>query len=110
MVIGDSDKLVVGEKLISISSPKGIKNIIDECLFSGFKFLSNGNIFSNYVCLSESIMNSGSSGGAIFNMKGELIAINQGGHTLENIDNAIPINDIKPLLERHISEASNTKG
>ena len=98
--IGDSDNLKIGEKLVSISSPKGIKNTIDECLFSGFIDLTDNNITQRYISISESSMVEGSSGGAVFNIKGEVIAIGRGGFNESKNENAIPINDIKPLLEK----------
>lgn len=51
--IGDSDNLKIGKKLVSISSPKGIKNTIDECLFSGFIDLTDNNMTQRYVSVSE---------------------------------------------------------
>lgn len=48
----------------------------------------------------KSVMDSGSSGGAIFSMKGEMVAMNQGGDKSSIINDTIPINDIKPLIDK----------
>jgi S1-C subfamily serine protease len=93
VVLGDSDKLTEGQKLISITSPRGNQNIIDECLFSGIAKYDKGVYFS----ISESEMDSGSSGGAIFGLGGETVALNMQGQ--KGINQAIPINEIKPILE-----------
>lgn len=90
--LGDSDKLIEGQKLVSITSPKGIINTIDECLYSGTFEYTEG----KGINLSESNMQSGSSGGAIFNYKNEIIGMNTNG--ADGANNAIPINDLKPLL------------
>jgi len=92
VTLGDSDKLKEGQKLISITSPRGNQNIIDECLFSGIYQYDKG----TYLSVSETEMDSGSSGGAIFNLEGEVIAITIGGQ--KGVDQAIPINSIKDIL------------
>jgi S1-C subfamily serine protease len=92
--LGDSDRLIEGQKLVSISSPKGIINTIDECLYSGAFQYTEG----KSINLSESSMQPGSSGGAVFNYKGELVGMNTNGEGSAN--NAIPINDLKPLLTK----------
>ena len=93
VTLGDSDILVDGEKLVSITSPMGVLNAIDECVNSGFtKFDSE-----TLLAISESTMTSGSSGGAIFNQDSELIAMSIQGE--KNVNYAIPINDLKPILQ-----------
>jgi S1-C subfamily serine protease len=94
VILGDSNKLNEGQKLVSITSPAGVQNTIDECVNSGFAYFEEG----TYLTISESSMDKGSSGGAIFNLDGELIAIANSGN--EGGQHAIPINDIKPILEK----------
>jgi S1-C subfamily serine protease len=95
VVLGDSDKLIEGEKLVAITSPKGAQNIVDECLNSGTQTTENG----HQLYLSEVEMNGGSSGGAVLNGKSEIVGIITNGDTVLN--SAIPINDIKPILEKY---------
>lgn len=94
VTLGDSDKLNEGQKLVSITSPAGVQNAIDECINSGINHVDTG----IYLTISETNMGGGSSGGAVFNHDGEIIAMsvkgNDGGYR------AIPINDIKPILEK----------
>lgn len=90
--LGDSDALKEGEKLVSITSPDGIMNAIDECINSGLTYY----IDVKYLTISETNMKGGSSGGAIFNYKGEVVAMVLSGN--EGGEHAIPINDIKPIL------------
>ncbi len=96
VTLGDSDKLREGQKLISITSPKGAQNIVDECLYSG-KALVNGEFI---LGISDSSINVGSSGGAVFDMDGELIGVVRGGVEGVDVATAIPINMVKPILEQ----------
>jgi S1-C subfamily serine protease len=93
VVLGDSDKVKDGEKLVSITSPKGFLNSIDECISYGKGYYSSG----TYLQVSESSMASGSSGGAIFNMHGEIVAYAHRGENSNML--AIPVNQIKQKLE-----------
>jgi len=92
--LGNSDKLTEGEKLVSITSPKGVQNTIDECVNSGFAYVDTG----TYLTISESNMTYGSSGGGIFDYSSRLIAMTKSGDGGGNL--AIPINDLKPTLEK----------
>jgi len=94
VALGNSDNLKEGEKLISITSPGGSQNMIDECINSGLDWYDD----MQYLSISESGMDSGSSGGAIFNYNSEIVAMNvMGGGEAHQ---AIPINIIKPILEQ----------
>lgn len=96
VTLGDSDKLIEGQKLVAITSPKGIQNTIDECLYSGIGYTDAG----MFLTLSECNTIGGSSGGAVFNLDGELIGMavrgNEGGGM------AIPISDLIPILQKEI--------
>jgi S1-C subfamily serine protease len=92
--LGDSSKLIEGQKLVAITSPGGTQNSVDECIYSGLQFYDN----KYSINLSEVEMNGGSSGGAIFNKQSELVAMNTNGDVFTN--SAIPINDLKPLLSK----------
>ena len=94
VTLGDSDTLIEGEKLVAITSPMGVKNAIDECIYSGTIRYDTG----TFITISEGNLIGGSSGGAIFNHSSELVAMvthgNKGGN------DAIRINDIKMILEK----------
>jgi len=91
--LGDSDKIRVGQKVFGITSPNGNMNTIDECITNGITKYLDG----NFLGLNDTIMTTGSSGGAIFNYDGEVIGLeckgNEGGMS------AIPINEIKNIIE-----------
>lgn len=97
VTLGDSDELKEGQRLVSITSPENAINAIDECVYSGK---------ANYIegirmILSESSMLAGSSGGAIFDFDGNIVAITTAGASdVGELATAIPINEIKPILEK----------
>ena len=112
VIIGDSDNIHVGDSVIAIGNPLG------ELTFS----LTAGAIsakdrsvtFSNSVTMdllqTDCAINSGNSGGALFNLYGEVIGItnakysSSSGASIDNIGFAIPINnvwqEIKSLVEK----------
>lgn len=92
VILGDSDKLIEGQKLVSITSPKGAKNTVEECLYSG--------LLEEELTITDTIMTSGSSGGAVFDLKSDLVGVQTNCITDTEIISAIPINDIKPILEK----------
>ena len=94
VVLGDSDKLKEGQKVIAVTSPAGVKNAVDECFYHGMAYTSG----KDHLGISDSNMDGGSSGGAIFNTDGELIGIVIRG--VKGNGAAIPVNEIKPILEQ----------
>ena len=94
VTLGDSEKLNEGERLVGITSPAGMQNTIDECVYSGKVYTSSNVIMG----ISETSMVGGSSGGAIFNYDSEIVGMAIAGTDGEI--GAIPINDIKPILDK----------
>ena len=94
VTLGDSDKLKEGQKVIAVTSPAGVKNAVDECFYHGMAYTSG----KDHLGISDSNMDGGSSGGAIFDTDGELIGIVIRG--VKGNGAAIPVNDIKPILEQ----------
>jgi S1-C subfamily serine protease len=88
VTLGDSDKLVEGQKLVNITSPKGTQNMIDECVYSGYTEYDD----RGYMMISESSLDFGSSGGAIFDSAGNVIGM------VVRDSMAIPINELKSIL------------
>ena len=94
VVLGNSDKLKEGQKVIAVTSPAGVKNAVDECFYHGMAYTSG----KDHLGISDSNMDGGSSGGASFNTDGELIGIVVRG--VKGNGAAIPVNEIKPILEK----------
>jgi hypothetical protein len=94
--LGDSSALEQGDQIVAIGSPKGLQNSISEGIVSSLR----KDIRPGYTDIQISApISPGSSGGALFNMKGEVVGITyakiNGG---ENINFAIPINEAKAIL------------
>lgn len=113
--IGDSDSLVLGEQVVAIGNALGYGQSVTSGYVSALNrdlelTDSNGStIKSTGLIQTDAPINSGNSGGALLNMKGELIGINeakssttQSGTTVDGIGFAIPIdkaeNSLKELM------------
>ena len=115
VTLGSSDSLKVGDEVIAIGNPLG------ELTFS----LTKGNVsaLNRAVTLSKNVtmhliqtdaaINSGNSGGALFNMYGEVVGITNakysssgysGQASIDNIGFAIPINSIREIVSSIIEK------
>ena len=120
VVLGDSDNLNVGDQVVAIGNPLG------ELTFS----LTTGAIsaLNREVTLSSNVtmdliqtdcaINSGNSGGALFNLYGEVIGITNAKYSssssgseasIDNIGFAIPMNHVKNIVKSIIETGSITK-
>ena len=120
VVIGSSEKMYVGDTVVAIGNPlgeltfsltKGVISAMDRQVT-----MSNGATME--LLQTDCSINSGNSGGALFNLYGEVIAItnakysNNGSTTeasIENIGFAIPMEDAMPLVEDIIEKGYISK-
>ncbi len=89
-----STKYDVGDKVIAIGSPLGIKNSVSDGIIS--------NILDDKTIQHTAPISSGSSGGALFNSRGKIIGINTA--TIidgQNINLSIPIEKIKNVYNKN---------
>ena len=103
MVCGDSDNVMVGEVVLVIGNPLGYLN---QSLTVGYiSGLEREIVLGNekmVLLQTDAAVNPGNSGGALINIKGELIGIINAksyGSEIDGIGFAIPINDIKDVLD-----------
>ena len=77
-VIGDSDKVMIGEDIFVIGAPLGVEQTLSKGIISGRTTPSNS-IGEDFIPVeylqTDAAINPGNSGGPMFNMKGEVIAI-----------------------------------
>lgn len=73
-VYNKKEKLVRGQKVVAIGSPLGLFNSVSNGIISGFRQMDDINMIQFTAPIS-----SGSSGGAVLNMYGELIGISTAG-------------------------------
>ncbi len=114
VTIGDSDNLNVGDSVIAIGNPLG------ELTFSltsgAVSALDREVTMSNNVTMeliqTDCAINSGNSGGALFNLYGEVIGItnakysgsSNSGASIDNIGFAIPINSVRSIVDSIIEK------
>ena len=106
-VLGSSDELVVGEQVVAIGNPLGE---LTSTLTVGYisakdRMVDTGNYIN--MLQTDAAINSGNSGGPLFNMNGEVVGIttakysgvSNSGATIEGIGFAIPIDDVLGIIE-----------
>jgi serine protease Do len=107
--LGDSDSLEVGELAVAIGNPLGLdfQRTVTSGVISGLNRsikVDAYNIIEDLIQTDASI-NPGNSGGPLLNERGEVIGINTAKiQTGEGLGFAIPINEVKSILEQVIKE------
>ena len=112
VVLGDSDELVVGQTVYAIGNPlgeltysltDGLVSALDRVITTG----SGSDAASLNMLQTNCAINSGNSGGPLFNSYGEVIGIttakmsssNSSEASVEGLGFAIPINDVKTIIQ-----------
>lgn len=102
-VLGDSGKLEVGDTAIAIGNPLGeLGGTVTAGIISALDRDITVEGESMKLLQTNAAINSGNSGGGLFNAKGELIGIvnaKTSGSGIEGLGFAIPINDAKEVIE-----------
>ncbi len=105
LAFGDSDDIQVGEEVVAIGNPLSLESTVSNGIISGVRTSKEqgGKFLQTTAPISP-----GSSGGPLFNMRGEVVGIN----TLylkvgENLNFAIPVNDAKLLLSHQSAKLQN---
>ncbi|MFC2093673.1 trypsin-like peptidase domain-containing protein [Bacteroidota bacterium] len=95
--LGNCDNFIVGENVYTIGSPFELSNSFSNGIISGLK--RNFDIMYSDMLQFSAIVSPGSSGGALFNSKGELIGITTLGYdTYPGLNFAIPISYYEDVL------------
>jgi serine protease Do len=96
--LGDSDTLQVGEPAIAIGNSLGYGQSVTTGVISAL----NRNINDSYFIQTDAAINPGSSGGALLNIRGEVVGINSSkiaDYVIEGMGYAIPISTAKPIID-----------
>ncbi len=107
-VLGNSDEVIVGEKVIAVGNPAGLSNTVTDGIVSatGRKIRSDSTGFEMNCIQTNADISPGNSGGALVNMYGQVIGITSSKYvssSYEGLGFAITINDAKPIIEELIS-------
>lgn len=112
--LGDSDEMRVGENVYAVGNPigfefqrtvtSGIISAIDRTI----KLEENGKeSYMSDLLQTDATINPGNSGGPLINLDGNVIGINSVKITsAEGIGFAIPINIIKPIIQKYIQSGN----
>lgn len=109
--LGDSSKVLVGEKVIAIGNALGqFQNTVTAGIISGYgRSVEAGDSQSSETLQNlfqtDASINEGNSGGPLVNINGEVIGLNTAvAGDAENIGFAIPINDVGGLVKSVLKE------
>ena len=119
VVLGDSDKLRVGDSVVAIGNPLGelTFSLTAGCVSALDRKITMSNGLSMELIQTDCAINSGNSGGALFNLYGEVIGITNakysgaGGTTasIDNIGFAIPVNNVLSIVKSIIEKGYISK-
>lgn len=104
--LGDSSATQVGEFAMAIGSPLGLDNSVTAGIVSAVNREVQDDDGNKYMAIqTDAAINSGNSGGALVNSKGQVIGVNTlklSGTGVEGVGFAIPINSTKSIYEQLI--------
>ncbi len=107
VILGDSSNLVVGDSVMAIGNPLGeLTFTLTTGCVSALKRSITINNQRMYLMQTDCAINSGNSGGPLFNEHGEVIGITSAKYSqsnlneasIENIGFAIPINNVRDII------------
>src|SRR5947209_8947421 len=110
--MGDSDQLKVGETVVAIGNPLGLKETVSVGVVSAVHRNMGFSDFDDLI-QTDAAINPGNSGGPLFNSVGEVIGINQAIYTIGNgkgsigLGFAISINEARYMID-HLRTTSTT--
>lgn len=110
---GDSDRLRIGDWVISIGNPLDLRGSVSKGIVSA-KGRKIGKVGIEHLIQTDAMINPGSSGGALINLDGELIGINMAIATtsgyFQGIGFAIPSNDARFITDQVIKTGKIQRG
>ena len=108
VVLGSSDDLIVGDQVVAIGNPLGE---LTSTMTVGYVSAKDRDVTTDGKTINmiqtDAAINSGNSGGPLFNMKGEVVGIttakysgsSASGASIESIGFAIPIDDVSGMVQ-----------
>lgn len=103
--MGRSDDLMIGEQVLAIGNPFGLRHTVTTGIISALNRnirAGKNKVYSDFIQVDASI-NPGNSGGPLLNINGDLIGINTAIYQkAEGIGFAIPVDDAKRIVDELI--------
>ncbi len=118
VILGDSDNLNVGDSVVAIGNPLGelTFSLTAGSISAKDREVTMSNSLTMNLLQTDCAINSGNSGGALFNLYGEVIGITNAKYSssgseasIDNIGFAIPINDVRGIVESIIEKGYYSK-
>lgn len=119
VVLGDSDNMNVGDSVVAIGNPLGelTFSLTSGAISAMDREITMSTGATMNLIQTDCAINSGNSGGALFNMYGEVIGVtnakysgsSNSGATIDNIGFAIPINRVRSIVESIIEKGYFSK-
>jgi serine protease Do len=107
--IGDSDKVLVGEWVIAIGNPYGLEGSVSLGIVSAKgRDLRSEQLLNDFI-QTDAMIDHGSSGGPLINLKGEVIGINSRGQG-RGIGFTIPIDTAKRVADDLLDQGRIARG
>ncbi|MBO5366181.1 MAG: trypsin-like peptidase domain-containing protein [Peptococcaceae bacterium] len=104
---GNSSELQIGELVVAIGNPLGYDNTVTDGIVSGLNRQLSDYTDEMTLIQTNAAINSGNSGGALVNGRGEVIGINSAKLVASNAEGmgfALSIDEVKPLVEQLITQ------
>ncbi len=105
--LGNSSELQIGELVVAIGNPLGYDNTVTDGIVSGLNRQLSDYTDEMTLIQTNAAINSGNSGGALVNSRGEVIGINSAKLVASNAEGmgfALSIDEVKPLVEQLIGQ------
>jgi serine protease Do len=114
-VLGDSDKVRVGDWAIAVGSPFGLEQTVTVGVISAMRqSLNIEGVSYSGLLQTDAAINRGNSGGPLVNIRGEVVGINTAIYAptgvFAGIGFAIPSNRVKEIMEQLIEKGHVVRG
>ena len=114
MVLGHSEQLQVGDRVLAIGNPFGVGQTVTSGIVSALGRSQLGiNTFENFI-QTDAAINPGNSGGALVDVEGQLMGVNTAIYSRTGgslgIGFAIPVDTAKQVLESIIKNGQVVRG
>lgn len=107
-ILGDSDMMRVADRVLAVGSPFGLEQTVTAGIISdnSRNLVIEGQTYEDMI-QTDAAINRGNSGGALVNIKGEVIGINTAIYAptgvFAGVGFAIPINRVKPIVKETLT-------
>lgn len=106
-VLGDSNQLHLGDDVIAIGNPLGLETSVSKGIVSGLNRKISDSVRGLSSIQTDTGINSGNSGGALFNMYGEVVGVVASKYVesyAESLGFAITINEARDVIDDLITK------